>query len=248
MIRIFLPLFLLMFSCKPQQQLAKVEPEVQQISKENNLETSPEVDAILAPYKKEIDEKMNKIIGQCAYEIIKAQPESALGNFCADAIHKMAEDYTGKKIDFATQNYGGMRVPYLAKGNITKGRIYELMPFENRLSIIDLPGKETLQFIQHMTNRGGWPISASLRYFIFEKKAIEITINGKPFDINQTYRIAMPDYIANGGDNCDFLIGHPRQDSERLLREAFFESILEHTFAEKAIEPRIDGRIAIRNN
>ena len=122
------------------------------------------------------------------------------------------------------------------------------MPFENRVAVLTLDGKSTLKLIEHMAMRGGWPISASLRYEIFNKKPIAIEIHGEKFNPEKTYKVAMPDYIANGGDNCDFLKTAPRKMTDKLVRKAFFEYILEHTFAEKAIHPKIDGRIAIRNN
>ena len=238
----------LAISCKSKQHLAKVEPQKEVISAESQIENDAQADSLIQPYKKVIDKEMNRIIGEVKEEMIKAQPESTLGNFCADAIYKMATDYYGEPIDFALQNYGGMRVPSIAAGPITRGKIYELMPFENRVAILTLDGKATLQLIEHMAMRGGWPISASLRYEIFNKKPIAIEINGEKFDPNRNYKIAMPDYIANGGDSCDFLKLVPRKMTDKLVRKAFFEYILEHTFAEKAIHSKIDGRIAIRNN
>lgn len=235
------------FACKTTQNIAKVEPSNKEFTKEKNLETDQETEALIAPYKKEVDGKMNKVIGQNTEEIVKAQPESALGNFCADAIFKMAEDYGGEKIDFSVINYGSIRIPYLAAGDITKGRIFELMPFENRLTIMELPGDIVLKFIEHMAKDGGWPVSASLRYFILNNKPTEITIQGKPFDIKQIYTVALPDYVANGGNDCDFLINQPRTDFEHLIRSAYLEYILEYTFSEKAIHPKVDGRVSVLN-
>lgn len=244
----FFLLSFLAISCKSMQHLAKVEPQKEVINAESQIQNDTQADSLIQPYKAVIDKEMNRVIGHVKEEMIKAQPESTMGNFCADAIYKMATDYYGEPIDFALQNYGGMRVPSIAAGPITRGKVYELMPFENRVAILTLDGKSTLQLIEHMAMKGGWPISASLRYEIFNKKPIEIKINGEKFDLQKTYIVAMPDYIANGGDNCDFLKLAPRKMTDKLVRKAFFEYILEHTFAEKAIHSKIDGRIAIRNN
>jgi 2',3'-cyclic-nucleotide 2'-phosphodiesterase (5'-nucleotidase family) len=51
----------------------------------------------------------------------------------------MAEQKFGKKVDAAFINYGGIR-SYIAKGEITVGKIYELMPFDNLIVLQDLKG------------------------------------------------------------------------------------------------------------
>jgi len=241
-------LVLILASCKQTQHLTKVESGNKEFSKDKNTSTDEEIQEIIKPYKEQSDKQMNRVIGEFHEEIYKAQPESTMGNFCADAIYKMAKDYNGDSIAFAIQNYGGMRVPIIAAGEVTRGKLFELMPFENRMFILDMNGAEVLMLIEHMTQRGGWPISASLRYEIFQNKPIEIKIHKEPLDSEKIYKVAMPDYIANGGDNLDFLIPIERKETDKLIRKAFMEYILEHTFSSLQVSPQIDGRISIRNN
>ncbi len=240
--------FLFFVSCKQTQHLAKVEPNNQEISNKKNSSADEEIQEIINPYKEQTDKQMNRVIGEFHEEITKGQPESTMGNFCADAIYKMAKDYNGDSIAFAIQNYGGMRLPTIAAGEVTRGKMYELMPFENRMFILDMTGAEVLQLIEHMTLRGGWPVSASLRYEIFQNKPIEIKIHDAPLVSGEIYKVAMPDYIANGGDNLDFLIPIKRKETDKLIRKAFIENVLEHTFSNIQVSPQIDGRISIRNN
>lgn len=240
---------LLTAHCKPKQHLAKVESKSQEFTKDKNLSEDEEIQELIEPYKKLTDKQMNRVIGEFAIDLTKGQPESTMGNFCADAIYKTAKDYNGDSIAFAIQNYGGMRVPIVAAGEVTRGKMYELMPFENRMVFLDMTGTEVLKLIEHMAYRGGWPISASLRYEIFEGKPIEIKIHGDPLSESKTYKVVMPDYIANGGDKLDFLTKiESRKDTDKLIRKAFMEYILEHTFAGIQVNPKIEGRIAIRNN
>lgn len=243
-----LAIALLSVSCKQTQHLAKVEPNNQEISNNKNSSVDEEIQKIINPYKAQNDKQMNRVIGEFHEAITKGQPESTMGNFCADAIYKMAKDYNGDSIAFAIQNYGGMRLPTIAAGEVTRGKMYELMPFENRMFILDMTGAEVLQLLEHMTNRGGWPVSASLRYQIFQNKPIEIKIHKAPLVSAEIYKVAMPDYIANGGDNLDFLIPIKRKETDKLIRKAFIENVLEHTFNNIQVSPQIDGRISIRNN
>ena len=245
---VVISIVLIFFSCKQTQHLAKVESANQEISNKKNRSTDEEIQEIIAPYKEQTDKQMNRVLGEFHETLHKAQPESTMGNFCADAIYKMAKDFNGDSIAFAIQNYGGMRLPTIAAGEVTRGKMYELMPFENRMFILDMNGAEVLKLVKHMTNRGGWPISASMRYEIFEGKPIEIKIHGDLLSEDKIYKVAMPDYIANGGDNLDFLIPIKRKETEKLIRKAFMEYIIEHTFAGIQVTPKIDGRISIRNN
>lgn len=83
---------------------------------------------MLAPYKKSMDAQMQVVIGHADTTLYKAQPESTLGNFLADAELRTAKK-SNKDVVAAVANYGGIRVPYISAGDITLGRIYELMPF-----------------------------------------------------------------------------------------------------------------------
>ena len=105
---------------------------------------------------------MMVIIGHSDIPLTKAQPESTLGNFMADAML-----VAGQRIDpdvvAAIGNYGGIRLPYIAPGPITRGKVYELMPFDNTLNIIEIPGAVLQQFCDAMAARKGWPMRCSTR-------------------------------------------------------------------------------------
>ena len=52
------------------------------------------------------------------------------------------------KHDICVMNNGGLRST-LAKGKITRGDIYTLMPFENKLVILELDRESYLELLQH---------------------------------------------------------------------------------------------------
>ena len=65
--------------------------------------------SMIAPYKKQLTEKMNAVVGQSDLEMDKAQPESLLGNWAADAIFDIGQSYyvqedSTQKIDLAITN------------------------------------------------------------------------------------------------------------------------------------------------
>jgi len=47
---------------------------------------------MIAPYKERLDAEMNTVIGSTIRELSIAKPESPLGNWLADLIHKKSED------------------------------------------------------------------------------------------------------------------------------------------------------------
>jgi len=63
----------------------------------------------------------------------------------ADAIKTMAEMKFQKKIDAAFVNFGGIR-SYLPKGDVTVGKIFELMPFDNLVVLQEIKGDKLKSF------------------------------------------------------------------------------------------------------
>ena len=126
-------------------------------------------------------------------------------------------------VDFAVQNYGGLRVPVVAKGDLTVGDIYEVMPFDNKLVVLNLTGEKTLMLLNRIADYGGWPISSNLTFAIEDEKATDIMIKGESFDIKKSYRVALPDYTANGGDRCTFLMKEPQEDNDKMIRDLVIE-------------------------
>ena len=244
---LFASLLLLFTACQT-THVAQVQPQNYRLEAENDMAADAEIAALIAPYKERLDAEMNQIIGESAEVMPKGQPESRLGNWFADLVHEQAEVYLGETIDFAVLNAGGLRIPELPAGNITRGKIFELMPFENRLLALYLDATIVEQLIQHMAADGGWPVSAALRYEIVGENAQKITINGEPIQMDKTYTIAIPDYVANGGSGSDFLIDTKRQDLNRLLRDAIFDYIEKQTAAGKKLKSEIDGRVVRLEN
>lgn len=198
---------------------------------------------IISPYRSSLSEQMNTVIGTAQERLFKQKPESNLGNWVADAVHHQAVQLSRDPVDLSIQNYGGIRIPEITAGDINVGKIYELMPFDNLLVIVEMSGTMTQRFFDHMAADGGWPISKEAKYTLEAERAKNVLIDGKPIDLNGTYRISMPDYIANGGGNCDFLRELPRENTGKLVRDALLEEVIQQTKAGEQIYAVVDGRV-----
>lgn len=240
-------LILLFLSCNSTLHLADVQPASYKVTSTSEIKEDQEILNMVEPYKKQLDSKMNQVIGESAITMRKASPQSTLGNWMADLIHKKSEDYYGKPIDFAIVNYGGIRSSELRKGPVTRGKVFELMPFENRLLVLSVKGDVAKQLFDHMANRKGWPISKQVSYKIKGNKATGITIHNKPLNLTKIYTIAMADFIANGGDNCDFLKDQKRFDLNHLFRDAIMEFVEEETAAGNVLDAEMDHRVVLVN-
>lgn len=196
---------------------------------------------MLSSYKAGIDTQMQIVIGHADIPLTKAQPESSIGNFMADAQMTAAKRIDNKVVG-SVINYGGIRLSYIPPGIITKGRIYELMPFDNMVTIIDVPGEVLGKFCSHMARSKGWPVSG-ITYTIKDKTAVDIKINGLPLNDNIVYKIALPDYIAKGGDNCDFFIPLKKKYTSLFVRDAVIDYIQQLEKQGKPLHAELENRI-----
>ncbi len=201
------------------------------------------IQTMIAPYKTELDAQMNRVIGYSVKELTKAKPESTLGNWCADLVKQKVEEYTNKSIDFCVLNYGGLRIPALPAGDISVGKIYELMPFDNLLVAIEMKGSELLDLFNRVAGDGGWPLSKEIRLKVHNGQAVDGTINGEKLAPNQTYLIATTDYLANGGDKCTFFINKEQIATDIMMRDAMIEFVEEQTAKGAKLDANIEGRI-----
>ena len=163
----------------------------------------------------------------------------------ADLIHKKCEEYYRESIDFAIMNYGGMRILSLPAGPITKSKIFELMPFENSLTVLNVDAETVEKLFERMAEYGGWPISHHVRYKIKNGKPIDIKINGNPIDKSKMYKIALTDFVANGGDKCFFFEGKKQELLGKLFRDAILEYVIELNAQGKKVDANLDGRIEL---
>ncbi|MEI2739424.1 MAG: 5'-nucleotidase [Chitinophagaceae bacterium] len=172
----------------------------------------------------------------------KKQPECTLGNFMVDAFLTMAAEKYNTKVDVAFLNFGGMRLTQLPAGNVTNGKIFELMPFDNLLILQKLKGDVLQQFLDLTAAKGGWPI-AGVTMQIKDKKAVNVMVGGKPLDPNATYTTVNSDFVANGGDNADMLRNVPQITNGYLMRDAIFDYIKKLKAQGKNISANIENRV-----
>lgn len=185
---------------------------------------------------------MNEVIAQVGTNLEKKQPEGTLGNVMADVMLAGARKGYGKPVDAAFMNYGGIRLTQIAPGPLTRGKVFELSPFDNIVVVLTIRGNVLKQFLDHIAGRGGWPV-AGLRMSMTGNKAHDVVIGGKPLNEAAEYTIAVLDYNANGGDDCNMLINLPRLNNGIIFRDQLIEYFTQLQKEGKSISASVEGRI-----
>lgn len=175
------------------------------------------MEELVAPYRRGVDSLMRVPVAKAAREL--PQESQALLNFCTDMVldrgRQLAPD-----IDFAILNKGGIRRG-LPKGTVTEGELITMLPFNNRVQVIDVKGADLLPAFLQMARVDGNGVSDGVEIIYKPKTAgsdaeIEsVTIGGQPLDTARTYRVATIDYVANGGDYMPTLANHKKVASSR---------------------------------
>lgn len=202
------------------------------------ISDDPEIAALIAPYIRRMSSRMNQVIAWSTKPMIKGQPESTLGNLSADIVRFRAVRELGKPVHIAVVNNGGLRIP-LPEGNITVGHIYELMPFENTISVLKLSGTQVQRLADQIASGGGQPISG-IRFRILNGRASDVLVNYEPLSLDREYLVATNNYMADGGEDLSVL-WEPieRIDTGVLIREAMIEYIRMQRHLDLELEQRI---------
>ena len=150
--------------------------------------------ATIAPYRERVVSQMTSVLGNAPVAITKNAGESPLANFVADLQRVRASQELGVPVPLGVMTNGGLRAPIPA-GPVTLGSVFELMPFENELVVLDAPGSVVQQLFAYAA-RIKMAVSGATYTVGPDGQPTAILINGQPFDAGQTYPIAISDYLA----------------------------------------------------
>lgn len=181
--------------------LATMKPAYSLLTVDSRLDSrvDPAIKSIVEPYRAAVDSLMAIAIITADEPIVKA--DGALVNLISDLVKQSAERLTGAPVDLALMNKGGIRCD-MAAGSVTRGRIMEMLPFNNFVTVISLPGRKLAEAFDVMASRGGDGVSAeaTAEFDPATGRCTSITVGGKPLDPDSIYTVATIDYLANGGD------------------------------------------------
>lgn len=227
---------LLAVSCQPGQKLRKGDYTVS-YRKLDGAEDSAYA-AKLAPYRRKLSEQMNTQIAVARGDFEVGRPEGTLNNLVADILRRWSSHVSKSKVHIGLVNIGGLRTTWKA-GPLRVGDIFEMMPFDNRVVLLQFNGNQVQQLADELAAKGGEGISG-IRFTIKDNKATDLLIGARHVTPDSLYWLACSDYIA---DNATYLkvmqSALKRIDLDLLVRDA----IMDYIRSKEEIEPVLDGRV-----
>lgn len=198
----------------------------------------PDIEKIIEPYRAKVDELNTRYIATVPHDLPHRCTE--LMNFTVDFIEQTGRTMV-PDLDLAIANKGSLRhaVP---KGKISEGEAITLMPFFNRVQVVELKGNKLIEVFDSIASKGGNSVSSNV-YAEFDRDAKHcpvLLIDGKPVDPEHTYRIATNDYLSEGGDfMTGFTAGKVIAESPNYLFTDFVEYLKKKKKLTASQKPRM---------
>ncbi|WP_406410069.1 bifunctional metallophosphatase/5'-nucleotidase [Streptomyces halstedii] len=192
-------------------------------------------------------------------------PELPLGDLIADAqLEGLAPADKGGAV-VAFMNPGGIRADlvYAASGGegdgvVTYGEAFTVQPFTNMMNVVDLTGAQLVAALQQQVSGSNeaspkiLQISEGLTYTLDLTKsgadrvvAGTIRLNGEAIDPAKTYRVAMNEFLAGGGDGFAAL----GEGTNKLVGpsdlDVFNDYLAAHSTATAPLAPPAADRITV---
>jgi len=234
------------FSCKPNLILKEVKTKNLTVA-ENVSPLDIQIVLQYLPYKNILEKDMQRVISFSEKEMVKGKPESGLTNLLAALVLDEAQKEAVRmnlQIEPVVSffNYGGIRT-WLPKGEITVGKIFELMPFENEMVFIQLTGEQLQQFYDIVAAKGGDSVGG-VRFVISNGKAKNIMIADISINSTEKYWMVTNDYSANGGDDLQVFTQRSELISTgKKIRDVIISNFEERKINGENLVENLDGRI-----
>ncbi|SKC81093.1 5'-nucleotidase C-terminal domain-containing protein [Maledivibacter halophilus] len=197
----------------------------------NDIAADEGASKIYDEYSKELGPILDESLGTAAGEFThdRSKPNvSLLGKWVTDIMRKEAN------CQVAIQNGGGLRTSLL-EGNITMGDLYEIIPFDNTLVTMELPGEDLKKAIDHgILNpkvTDGQFSGLKVEYNgnkEFGNRITSITLeDGTPLEMDKYYTVVVNDFMITGGDEYDFSNAKNIVNTYVPVRDLLVENIKE---------------------
>ncbi len=190
-------------SCDPKKLRARADQVTPVSAKFRGQIIRPDQTVLQAmqPAEQAITELQEKALGLTVPRALGRvyEGESELGSFLADSLRAMS------KTDIALMNPGGLRAD-LKEGPLTYGTVYEVVPFDNAVAILDLTGEQLDRLLTaaYGSKKGVFQVSGlevKLSRCVVPDRLRGFSLpGGKKIDPHKKYKVALPDFLARGGD------------------------------------------------
>jgi 2',3'-cyclic-nucleotide 2'-phosphodiesterase (5'-nucleotidase family) len=215
------------------------------------IQEDAEIQKVIAPLAAEIKATFDLPLVAAPQGLFRGKrgEENLLGYWVADAMRRAAQGVLGSPVRFAITNAGGLRAN-LRPGQLKVGDIFEMMPFENELVVIELTGAEVIEVVKEgIARRGGEPCSGVKAVVAGTPEAATLTVtweDGTPINPGEVVKVATSDYLYGGGDSIPTLKkGRKPFTTGLTLRQMLLDECGAVAKAKKDLLSPAPGRYAI---
>ena len=210
-------------------KLVSAEPFLDNLyARADTLKDDANTLAIYRKYEEELNPVLGKVLGKTTVDLDhdRYAGPSLLGEWVCEIM----KDKAGVQI--AMTNGGGLRTDVPA-GEITAGKLYEVMPFDNTLYTMKLSGADIKANIEHgiMNDDIGWIQIAGVKvtYNPEAEAGNRITSmvleDGTPVEMDKYYTVVTNDFMFTGGDNYNFENAKDGLNTFIPIRDAMMDAV-----------------------
>jgi len=211
----------------------------------SDISSNDSIDAFITPYRNRINTVLDSVLAYAPKDIVKTDGElnTSEGNLMADILLRQSQPIfelrTGHKVDIALLNYGGIR-NVISAGSVTARTAFEVMPFENYIVVLELPGTAIREMVSYLIASSRPQPFSGMEIVLYNDGTLQsVNIQGTPFDENRTYYLATIDYLLQGGGNMDFLREFKSAtELDYLLRNAMIDYFTKVDTLEATVDDR----------
>ena len=187
---------------------------------------------------------VKEVIGYSEKEMLRYRPQCELSNWFTDFLREKTAELTGRKVDVAIYNYGGIRTD-MPQGPITVDDIMSMFPFRNSLCYVALKGADLRAIFEFLAATQMQAVSG-VQLVVRDKKLESVKVGGGPLDDKKTYGVATINFLLTGGDGL-FIAKNALELIETgvMVKDAVIPYIQRQTRESTAIEGHLDDRVVV---
>ncbi len=235
----------------------KIKQSLEFLPVDNSVPSDKEMLKLEEFYKEKLDRDLGTVIAKNNVKLDSGfgenhharYEESNVGNLIADAY----KNHFNTEIAF--MNGGGIRAN-IESGDFRLRDAISILPFSNKVGAFKYSGKTIVEALEHgvssVDKKAGRFLQVSGMEYSYNPKnevgsrVSNVTINGKPIQLETIYTVALPLYIKNGGDGFQMLkntMGVVEIDSEKNIDSDIF---IDYVKKIKVLNPKLEGRIVVK--
>lgn len=235
----------------------KIKQSLEFLPVDNSIPSDKEMLKLEEFYKEKLDRDLGTVIAKNNVKLDSGfgenhharYEESNVGNLIADAY----KNHFNTEIAF--MNGGGIRAN-IESGDFRLRDAISILPFSNKVGAFKYSGKTIVEALEHgvssVDKKAGRFLQVSGMEYSYNPKnevgsrVSNVTINGKPIQLETIYTVALPLYIKNGGDGFQMLkntMGVVEIDSEKNIDSDIF---IDYVKKIKVLNPKLEGRIVVK--